>query len=174
MESLMVYGIAILIVMLAVGALIYFGVLDLGSYLPDKCQITGAALECESFSIARLGGSQASVRMEVRNTMGKNIDILSITKCIETEENDKTNLITTGSCANQAFFNEPSGGDLNTVGGSNLLNGQTGFVDNFACTIKNTVKAGSKVKLSCTLSYQLVGSGLPRTANVNVQTAVLQ
>ncbi len=71
-ETLLIYGIAILIVMLAVGALIAFGVLDLGGLLPDQCQL-GDGLTCENYAVASTG-----VQLELRNTLGKNIQNFTI------------------------------------------------------------------------------------------------
>ena len=76
MESLMVYGIAILIVMLAIGALIYFGVLDLGSYLPDQCDLKGDPVKCENYVITSTSGNCVA-EFEFRNKVGKNIKELS-------------------------------------------------------------------------------------------------
>ena len=37
LEFIMTYGWAILVVLVAIGALAYFGVLNPGKYLPEKC-----------------------------------------------------------------------------------------------------------------------------------------
>ncbi len=73
METIMIYGAAILVVTLAIGALIYFGVLDLGGLLPDKCN-TGNAVVCEDYRITPSG-----IRMDFRNRVGKSIIISSLT-----------------------------------------------------------------------------------------------
>lgn len=46
METLFIYGIIAIVVLSGIGALIYFGVLDLGSYLPDKCSIDSIDVTC--------------------------------------------------------------------------------------------------------------------------------
>ena len=73
-ETLLIYGVAILVVMLAIGALIGFGVLDLGSLLPDKCEITGVSIGCSDYLI-----EQNQVTLQLRNSIGKNIVIANIT-----------------------------------------------------------------------------------------------
>ncbi|MBW2981024.1 hypothetical protein KY360_06430 [Candidatus Woesearchaeota archaeon] len=51
MEFLMTYGWAILIVLIAIGALAYFGVLSPERFLPEKCVISsGSGLFCEEFT----------------------------------------------------------------------------------------------------------------------------
>ena len=71
-EDIMIYGLAILVVILAIGALMYFGVLDLGSLLPDKCSI-GSEISCENYGV-----TPTSVKLQLKNNLGKNIEISSI------------------------------------------------------------------------------------------------
>ena len=54
LESLLLYGVAILVVLLAVGALTYFGILDLGRLLPDRCNLASAGtLSCDEWRVER-------------------------------------------------------------------------------------------------------------------------
>ena len=66
-ETLMIYGVTIFIVMLAIGALIGFGVIDLGRLLPDKCDISNA-LSCENYNVG-----SSNVQLELKNILSKNI-----------------------------------------------------------------------------------------------------
>ena len=51
MEFLMTYGWAILVVLVAIGALAYFGVLSPEKFLPEKCIVsTGSGIFCNEFS----------------------------------------------------------------------------------------------------------------------------
>jgi hypothetical protein len=76
-ETLLIYGIAILVVMLAIGALIGFGVLDMGNLLPDSCQL--ADLTCENYAVSKdIGAGVGEVQLELRNNLGKNIDAISV------------------------------------------------------------------------------------------------
>jgi len=52
MEFLMTYGWAILVVLVVIGALAYFGVLSPGRLLPDRCQLP-PGVSCEDFSLVR-------------------------------------------------------------------------------------------------------------------------
>lgn len=53
MEFLMTYGWAILVVLVAIGALAYFGVLSPAQFLPEKCTLSsGSGLFCDDFSIS--------------------------------------------------------------------------------------------------------------------------
>jgi uncharacterized protein (UPF0333 family) len=70
MESLLLYGLAILVVLLAIGALTFFGVLDLGRALPDRCTLTGSgALECLEWSVSKEGdGTRSNITLGIRNS----------------------------------------------------------------------------------------------------------
>ena len=62
MESLLLYGVAILVVLLAVGALTFFGVLDLGRLLPDRCNLASQALSCEEWQVSQAGTVQLGIQ----------------------------------------------------------------------------------------------------------------
>lgn len=63
MEFLMTYGWAILVVLVAIGALAYFGVLSPGKYLPEQC-IIGPGFSCDAFKIV---GTNGAAEIIVRN-----------------------------------------------------------------------------------------------------------
>ncbi len=51
MEFLMTYGWAILVVLIAIGALVYFGVTRPERFMPEKCTLsTGSGLFCDEFT----------------------------------------------------------------------------------------------------------------------------
>jgi len=64
MEFLMTYGWAILVVLAAIGALAYFGVLSPDRFLADKCVISGG------FSCGQYKVTASSVQFEVQNNLG--------------------------------------------------------------------------------------------------------
>ena len=66
MEFLMTYGWAILVVLVAIGALAYFGVLSPDKFLPAKCQLP-AGIACTDFKIS---GSASTVTIVLRNGLG--------------------------------------------------------------------------------------------------------
>lgn len=78
LESLLLYGVAILVVLLAVGALTYFGILDLGRLLPDRCNLASAGtLSCEEWAVSSDGNGQ--VDLGIRNIGAKSLRITSAT-----------------------------------------------------------------------------------------------
>ena len=76
MEFLMTYGWAILVVLVAIGALAYFGVLNPARFLPESCTLT-PGLGCDDFQITA-DTTDGIVQLEVRNGMGTQIDFSSI------------------------------------------------------------------------------------------------
>ncbi len=69
MEFLMTYGWAILVVLAAIGALAYFGVLSPEKFLPEKCTIA-PGIDCAGFDVR-----STSAIFSLRNGMGKDLDI---------------------------------------------------------------------------------------------------
>ena len=79
MEFLMTYGWAILVVLVAIGALAYFGVLSPDQFLPEKCVISiGTGLFCDDFSTSTSG-----VTIKLKNILGEKVTIsdLTISNC---------------------------------------------------------------------------------------------
>jgi len=72
MEFLMTYGWAILVVLVVIMALAYFGVLSPGRLLPDRCDLP-PGFACIDYHVA----SDGIVSMEVANSLGNPIDIIS-------------------------------------------------------------------------------------------------
>jgi len=73
MEFLMTYGWAILVVLAAIGALAYFGVLSPDRFLPEKCTMP-SGIACLDFS-----GSTASIALSIQNAAGFDMDGVNIT-----------------------------------------------------------------------------------------------
>ena len=72
MEFLMTYGWAILVVLVAIGALAYFGVLSPERFLPSKCTLP-AGVACVDFNIG-----SADVNVVLRNGLGFDLSGVSI------------------------------------------------------------------------------------------------
>jgi hypothetical protein len=75
-ETMIIYGLVILVTLSVIGGLIYFNVLDLGSYLPDKCDIGGSGdLKCEEWSFI---AADHMLSLGIRNVGQKPIDTLVV------------------------------------------------------------------------------------------------
>jgi len=72
MEFLMTYGWAILVVLVAIGALAYFGVLSPERFLPAKCTLP-AGVACVDFNI-----DSGNVNVVLRNGIGFDLDTVAV------------------------------------------------------------------------------------------------
>jgi hypothetical protein len=72
MEFLMTYGWAILVVLAAIGALAYFGVLSPGNLLPEKCEFPSGLTCTETPAASVAGGLGEQICFPVTNTLGYN------------------------------------------------------------------------------------------------------
>jgi len=84
LEFLMTYGWAILIVLVAITALAYFGVLESDKFLPDKC-ILDVGIACLDFNV-----ETSRIVLVLQNSLGEAITIDEVTV---TKKNN-------GSCSN--------------------------------------------------------------------------
>ncbi len=73
MEFLMTYGWAILVVLAAIAALAYFGVLKPGQFLPEQC-ILAPGFACSDFKV-----TPNEVNLIIVNSGGRDIDVIDIT-----------------------------------------------------------------------------------------------
>ena len=69
LEFLMTYGWAILVVLVAIGALAYFGVLSPDKFLPSKCTLP-AGIACTDHKADASAGANGQVTVVLRNGMG--------------------------------------------------------------------------------------------------------
>ena len=96
MEFLMTYGWALLVVLAAIAALAYFGVLSPDSYLPEKCTLP-SGIPCLDFTAP----STSEVNLVIQNSAG--FDISSVTASVDE----------LGSCT----VNSTTGNDNNLTNG---------------------------------------------------------
>ena len=77
LEFIMTYGWAILVVLIAISTLAYFGVLSPGSFLPSKCTLQ-SGLACTDFTV-----TATKINIRLANSLGQDMYQvnLSISKC---------------------------------------------------------------------------------------------
>ncbi|MFH1174244.1 MAG: hypothetical protein V1725_03870 [archaeon] len=71
-EFLTTYGWAILVILIAAGALAYFGVFNPGQYIPNQCEIS-PELSCVDYTV-----THDSVQFMLLNNYEKSIDITDV------------------------------------------------------------------------------------------------
>jgi len=89
MEFLMTYGWAILVVLVAIGALAYFGVLSPDKFLPAKC-VLPAGLSCVDFKI---DAGTDKVTVVLRNGLGTDLSLVSFTSTDGTDTCPISNVV---------------------------------------------------------------------------------
>ena len=74
LEFLTTYGWAFLIILIMVGALAYFGILNPSGLLPNRCNF-GPEWECVDYQVT---AGTSTVRLKIKNNMGKPVTINNI------------------------------------------------------------------------------------------------
>ncbi len=75
MEFLMTYGWAILVVLIVIGALSYFGVLNPANLLPDKCLFGAGIGTCEASITPGTSANTAKLQISFTNGFGKTMNV---------------------------------------------------------------------------------------------------
>ncbi len=132
MEFLMTYGWAILVVLVAIGALAYFGVLNPSKFLPSSCVVT-PGISCDDHRL-RADGTATIV---LRNGVGQDLTGVAL----------NINYTTTGALCTLGVGNPTS-----------IVDGQQGTFTFTACP--GVGSPGSKYKADLVLSYQAGGSSV--------------
>jgi len=143
-ETLLIYGLAILIVMLAIGALFATGFLDFGSFIGDTCKMRSKELTCAKHYV-NANGNDAIIQIEVENMAGNNLYIKSINY---TGSGDSEGLIDDEDC-----YETYAGDGLLVVNGDKKLLEVTGCGDLSALE-------GKKVSAEIKIVYGEVGSAI--------------
>lgn len=145
----MTYGWAILVVMAAIGALAYFGVLDTAGFLPERCNFP-AGLDCIGEASVDVVNDQ--VLFVVQNNKGESINITAGTE-------------TGDDCAGTGTFLFDTGiGAGATSPTMTLANNEKGTVM-ITCT---SIDEG-RFKADIVLDYILASTGLPLSAAGNIR-----
>ncbi len=74
-EFIMTYGWAILVVLIAIGALAYFGVLSPDKFLPERCTFP-AGIDCIDKAV--ITASTGQVELALKNNIGYTINVTSV------------------------------------------------------------------------------------------------
>jgi len=152
MEFLMTYGWAILVVLAAIGALAYFGVLSPDNFLPSKCTIS-PQFACKDWKV----NSDGTILLQIQNNVG------STTSANISLSNDPSTCAVSGGDPLVEVAGVRNGADFGGTSGLIQIN----------CTSGNTLVAGSKFAADITVVYwDPAGSGLTHTATGSLQAKV--
>ena len=136
MEFLTTYGWALLVAIIVIGALVYFGVLNPSRFVSDKCEFPGG-LKCNALSISRPG---TVFSMSVVNLLGQRIEIVD---GMVTGDRDTPSATCVVSIPVAVSIDPGSSGQVNfntcTRDGSNAV--ETGNVMDLVVTLNYTIPA---------------------------------
>lgn len=150
----MTYGWAILVVLIAIGALAYFGVLNPGRFLPASCTIT-PGISCEDFQAV---DTTDTVSITLRNGMGDDLSNVSIS----VNEPDSTTTVCNLTCSS----------GCTGAGSDTMADGQLATWTSAVCTGGNGVGTqGSRFKADILFTYTGSG-GLSHTKTGSMTTQV--
>jgi hypothetical protein len=177
MEFLMTYGWAILVVLVAIGALAYFGVLSPENLLPEKC--TGSAgFEClDNKPATTVGGAatQGSVRFVFKNNQGYTINLYDSSAAAPN---------TAEWVSSECTATVPAGGgvaiDFSEIAGETAIVCtagvcpiQNGVSVMATITCANNQPASGKIKGTLGMKYQIPVTGLTHDAQVEINGKVV-
>lgn len=144
LEFLMTYGWAILVVLVAIGALAYFGVLSPDKFLPAKCTLQ-AGIACLDYK-----ATATTVQIVLQNSLGS--DISSV-------------VVKAGGCG-QDSTTKP------TLSNGEKSPAYTITCDSDPITAGNQPLTGSKYNAQLNVSYTLTDSGLSHTNVGQITTRI--
>ena len=78
MEFMLTYGWAMLIVLVAIGALTYYGILDPTVLLPDKCTLQKGPLECTDQKIYIFSSANGQFHLKLANIFDNAVEVKSL------------------------------------------------------------------------------------------------
>ncbi len=155
MEFLMTYGWAILVVIAAIAALAYFGVLDPARLLPERCQ-SSAGMDC----VDKANIQEGSLQIALRNNIGFDVTV--------------TNASAAGDFVNCGTpFIDPDGpGNSNSTAigaGQTVANNDPFIID---LTAGCGLTTGNKADGTVTVTYTNTETGLEHNVIVDIRGIV--
>jgi hypothetical protein len=154
MEFLMTYGWAILVVLAAIGALAYFGVLSPDRFLPDKCT-ANPPFACNEYKVSEAADS---VYFAVQNSAGVDITISNV-------------LLSCDGGTNTATSTTP---DF-TAGNSTVQNGNALSLTWDSADLPAgcaAVEDGNRFKATYDITYRKSGESVDHTGTGSIQVRV--
>jgi len=161
LEFLTTYGWAFLVILIMIGALSYFGVLDPSRFLPDKCLFGAGLGACQEFT-----AMSTSVLFKVTNNFGTPVNLAALGSGTSVTVNGLSTACTpTINASLAAGTTSGIGTALNTIGVWNAS--QTMYV-NISCP--GGIQLGERPTIDVVLSY--TPSGLTYQKSVSGTVSV--
>jgi hypothetical protein len=147
LEFLTTYGWAFLVILIMIGALAYFGVLNPTRYLPERCSVD-VGFECTEFSLVKSETDEVLVTFYLKNNLAETIEISRV------------------FMENIEYLGE---GISSSLGVSiNPGTSERVITDLSVLTDATLPAAGSKIKLVGTITYKPSGKQLDKKMNIEI------
>jgi len=152
LEFLTTYGWAFLVILVMIGALSYFGVLDPSRFLPDKC-IFGTGVGACADSIASISGGY--IKADLINSFGQDVVISNVS-------------FTTQGIAGACAANNVCGATPYCFSSVNWPNNGKNTLQFTPCALAQ----GDKPKVHVIIKYETVGGAYNHTVEGDIQLKV--
>ena len=158
LEFLMTYGWAFLVILILIGALSYFGVLNPTKFLPAKCTFS-PEIKCTDYKVG-YDGTDVTLNLKLSNGLSETVKVMEVdiqevedgprivcTTALVVENNAANNhdYAAEGSISADAHIVDPNGAVLWASGSTVTVRGQD-------CAF-NSITAGRKQKVLATVTY---------------------
>lgn len=179
LEFLTTYGWAFLVILIMIGALGYFGILNPTRFLPERCNIN-PEFSCEEFQLIKEGDTVLGFQAVLKNAVGQPIDIEmdSIISRSDVYSGTGHNL-TDALAVEDVYGSLPTGGNaFECAISQELVSADNTFV--LACTAAGTSLGvnlpgpGSKLKVSVDMKYVPQGKTLSKPISLEMFGALQQ
>ena len=156
MEFLMTYGWALLVVLIAIGALAFFGVLNPSRFLPNSCSLA-PGFACNDFKASASENTNGVITVVVQNGLGENLNTVAMLL-----SNANPACAGSGTTGGQAFA------------GPTSINDGASATYTLDCGTANPLagKKGTKLKGDLQINYY-VGTGTNALAHAKVGQLVV-
>ncbi|MFH1591726.1 MAG: hypothetical protein ABIC95_07435 [archaeon] len=162
MEFLMTYGWAILVVLAAIGALAYFGILSPEKVLPERC--TGpAGLDC--VEKASVDSGAKSISFALKNNLGIDINITTVAKGT-TDDTDCDVISAAYAVVGGTTYNITTGA---TAQAEARVDNSDPVVITIECGIGDSEVPEGRVKAEFTVEYESLETGLVQKGGVSIR-----
>jgi len=91
LEFLTTYGWALMIILVMIGAISYFGVMNPSKLLPSKCTV-GSELSCEDYQILNNDDGTTTVSLQMKQSVGRTIYLGEFACSYQGEDSDPVDL----------------------------------------------------------------------------------
>lgn len=149
-EFLITYGWAFLVILVVIGALVYFDVLSPSRFIPDSCRSGDPLVSCDEYLVQASAASTAdSVQLILTNQGSLPWNTLTVTG----------NTSSNSACSQNAIANTAA-----PIGPGSSIS------VNLSCA--NALLSGARVVESVNIQYVEAGKTLPKTARVDISANV--